>query len=168
MYSGSNMRDAVCRAVHPRHGVGGGAPFNFGRRRRAAGQKKSAAAMSGGVGVKNNFRQIFLLHAYPRPSDGSLSYFINISDSPYARPKRCIIATSIVHAKLHLDYYKSLFLNIDSTQISRIQAVQDAIVRAVTKTPRHHNITHVLKTLRWLRIPDSNRIQSNITHLQGY
>src|SRR6218665_2073130 len=36
-----------CRAVRRRHCVGGGAPVNFGRRRRAAGPKKSAAARRG-------------------------------------------------------------------------------------------------------------------------
>jgi len=38
------------RAVRRRHCVGGGAPVNFGRRRRAAGPKKSAA-----WAAKNNF-----------------------------------------------------------------------------------------------------------------
>src|SRR6218665_3318360 len=53
------------------------------------------------------------------------------------------IATSIVHAKL--DYCNSLFLNIDTTQISRLQAIQNALARAVTKTPKYHHITPVLK-----------------------
>ena len=53
------------------------------------------------------------------------------------------IATSIVHAKL--DYCNSLFLNIDVTQINRLQAIQNALARAVTKTPKHHHITPVLK-----------------------
>src|SRR6218665_1166091 len=47
------------------------------------------------------------------------------------------IATSIVHAKL--DYSNSLFLNIDVTQINRLQAIQNALARAVTKTPKHHH-----------------------------
>src|SRR6218665_3817834 len=53
------------------------------------------------------------------------------------------IATSVVQAKL--DYCNSLFLNIDTTQINRLQAIQDALARAVTKTPKHHHITPVLK-----------------------
>src|SRR6218665_957081 len=53
------------------------------------------------------------------------------------------IATSIVHAKL--DYCNSLFLNIDITQINRLQAIQNALARAASITPKHHHITHVLK-----------------------
>jgi len=66
------------------------------------------------------------------------------------------IATSIVHAKL--DYCNSLFLNIDTTQINRLQAIQNALAvslaRAVTKTPKHHPITPILKKLHWLKIPE--------------
>src|SRR6218665_2908399 len=41
-------RARVCsRAACQRHCVGGGAPVNFGRRRRATGPKKSAAARRG-------------------------------------------------------------------------------------------------------------------------
>ena len=51
------------------------------------------------------------------------------------------IAASIVHAKL-LNYCNSLFLNIDFTQINRLQAIQNALARAVTKTPKHHHVHH--------------------------
>src|SRR6218665_139440 len=61
------------------------------------------------------------------------------------------IATSIVHSKL--DYCNSLFLNLDSTQIQRLQLIQNSLARAVTRTPRHHHITPVLKSLHWLKIP---------------
>src|SRR6218665_1176102 len=47
----------------------------------------------------------------------------------------------------------SLFLNIDVPQINRLQAIQNALARAVTKTPKHHHITPVLKKLHWLKIP---------------
>src|SRR6218665_2875987 len=62
------------------------------------------------------------------------------------------IATSIVHAKL--DYCNSLFLNIDVTQIHRLKAIQNALARAVTKTPKHHHITPVIKKLHWLKISE--------------
>jgi len=62
------------------------------------------------------------------------------------------IATSIVHSKL--DYCNSLFLNLDSTQIQRLQLIQNSLARAVTRTPRHHHITHVLKSLQWLKVPE--------------
>ena len=64
------------------------------------------------------------------------------------------IATSrpIVYAKL--DYCNSLFLNIDITQISRLQAIQNALASAVIKTTKYHHITTVLKKLHWLKIPE--------------
>src|SRR6218665_2235833 len=61
------------------------------------------------------------------------------------------IATSIVHSKL--DYCNSLFLSLDSTQIHRLQLIQNSLARVVTRTPRHH-ITPVLKSLHWLKIPE--------------
>src|SRR6218665_4093631 len=62
------------------------------------------------------------------------------------------IATSIVHS--NLDYCNSLFLNLDSTQIQRRQLIQNSLARAVTRTPRLHHITPVLKSLHWLKIPE--------------
>ena len=70
------------------------------------------------------------------------------------------IAISIVHAKL--DYCNYLFMNIDVTQINRIQAIQDAVARAVTKTLKHYHITPVLKKLHWLKIPE--RIEYKLYH----
>src|SRR6218665_3361917 len=63
-----------------------------------------------------------------------------------------IIVTSIVHSKL--DYCYSLFLNLDSTQIQRLQLIQNSLARAVTRTSRHHDITPVLKSIHWLKIPE--------------
>src|SRR5688572_33461709 len=51
----------------------------------------------------------------------------------------CTIATSVVHSKL--DYCNSIFYNIDSSQIKRLQTVQNALARAVTNTPKHHHTT---------------------------
>src|SRR6218665_3254796 len=67
----------------------------------------------------------------------------------------------IVHTKL--DYCNSLFLNIDVTQINRLQVIQNALARAVTKTPKHHHITPVLKKLHWLKIPE--RIEYKVISL---
>src|SRR6218665_2905673 len=63
----------------------------------------------------------------------------------------CTITTSIVHFKL--DCCNSLFYSINSSQIKRLQTIQNALARAVTKTPKHHHITSVLKSLHWLKIP---------------
>ena len=40
---------------------------------------------------------------------------------------------------LNLFHCNSLFLNIDITQIKRIQTIQNALARAVTKTPKHYH-----------------------------
>src|SRR6218665_2688841 len=58
----------------------------------------------------------------------------------------------LVHAKL--ECCNSLFLNLDITQINRLQAIQNALARAVTKTTKHHHINPVLKKLHWLKIPE--------------
>src|SRR6218665_2278576 len=77
------------------------------------------------------------------------------------RPRALYIATSIVHSKL--DYCNSLFYSINSSQITRLQTIQNALARAVTKTPKHHHITPVLKSLHWLKIPQ--RIHYKIASL---
>src|SRR6218665_3642992 len=35
-----------------------------------------------------------------------------------------------------------------------IELIQNSLARAVTRTPRHHHITPVLKSLHWLKIPE--------------
>src|SRR6218665_2932749 len=40
------------------------------------------------------------------------------------------------------------------SQIHRLQLIQNSLARAVTRTPRHHHITPVLKSLHWLKIPE--------------
>src|SRR6218665_2494098 len=75
--------------------------------------------------------------------------FMHIRDLRRIRPMldfktASTIATSIVHSKL--DYCNSLFLSLDSTQIHRLQLIQNSLARAVTRTPRHHHITPVLKS----------------------
>src|SRR6218665_3520827 len=71
------------------------------------------------------------------------------------------IATSIVYSKL--DYCNSLFLTLESSQIQRLQLIQNSLARAVTRTPKHHHITIVLKSLHWPKIPE--RIHFNILSL---
>src|SRR6218665_1344891 len=64
----------------------------------------------------------------------------------------CTIATSIVHSKL--DYCNSLFYGINSSK-KRLQTIQNALARAVTKTPKHHHITPILKSLHWVKVLQS-------------
>jgi hypothetical protein len=61
-----------------------------------------------------------------------------------------LIATSLIHTKL--DYCNSLFLNLPSCLIDRLQLIQNAAARAVSRTKRLDHITPVLKSLHWLRI----------------
>jgi len=90
-------------------------------------------------------------------SNLSRSCFMHIRDLHLIRPMfdsktASTIATSIVHSKL--DYCNSFLLNLDSTQIQRLQIIQNSHARAVTRTPRHHHITPVPKSLHWLKIPE--------------
>jgi endonuclease/exonuclease/phosphatase family metal-dependent hydrolase len=62
------------------------------------------------------------------------------------------IATSLVHSKL--DYCNSLYLNLPSSQIRRLQLVQNAAAQIVSRTSRIHHVTPILKSLHWLKIPE--------------
>src|SRR6218665_37259 len=106
---------------------------------------------------------ILVLHFDPHLSFSNHIYNLSRSCLMHMRDLRRIrpmldfktasnIATSIVHSKL--DYCNSLFLNLDSTQIQRLQLIQNSLARAVTRTPRHHHITPVLKSLHWLKVPE--------------
>jgi hypothetical protein len=59
-------------------------------------------------------------------------------------------AIVLVHSKL--DYCDSLFLNLPANQLDRLKLVLYYAVRTVTKTPRFHHITPILKSLHWLKI----------------
>jgi hypothetical protein len=61
-----------------------------------------------------------------------------------------LIATSLIHTKL--DYCNSLFLNLPSCLINRLQLIQNAAARAVSRAKRFNHITPVLKSFHWLRI----------------
>src|SRR6218665_1951247 len=87
------------------------------------------------------------------PAPASCTYAISAASDP------CL--TLKLHPPLpppsstqKLDYCNSLFLNLDSTQIQRLQLIQNSVARAVIRTPRHHHITPVLKSLHWLKIPE--------------
>ena len=71
------------------------------------------------------------------------------------------IATSLVLSKL--DYCNCLLLNFPSTQTNRLQLVLDSATSAVTKTPKFHHITPILKSLHFLKI--NERIQYKVLSL---
>src|SRR6218665_2382348 len=68
------------------------------------------------------------------PAPASCTYAISAASDP------CL--TLKMHPPLpppsstqKLDYCNSLFLNLDSTQIQRLQLIQNSVARAVTRTP---------------------------------
>ena len=63
---------------------------------------------------------------------------------------RSSIPSSPIYSKI--DYCNSLFLNINSQQLNRLQLILNSTARAVTKTPKFHHITPHLKSLHWLKI----------------
>ena len=60
------------------------------------------------------------------------------------------IAASIVHSKL--DYCNSLYYNLPKSQTNRLQVIQNSLARAVVKAPKFCHVTHILKSLHWLKI----------------
>ena len=71
------------------------------------------------------------------------------------------IATALVHSKL--DYCNSLYYMLPSTQLNKLQVIQNSLARAVTKIPRFCHISPVLKSLHWLKI--KQRIEYKIISL---
>src|SRR6218665_2467151 len=92
-----------------------------------------------------------LFHAYPRPSP----------NSPYARSKNCIYHRYIYSP--HQTRLLQFSLLQHRRHPNRLKAIQNALARAVTKTPKHHHITPVLKQLHWLKIPE--RIEYKVISL---
>ena len=60
------------------------------------------------------------------------------------------IATSLIHTKVN--YWNSLFLNLPRSQLDRLQLILNSAARAVSRTPHFTHISHVLKSLHWLKI----------------
>ncbi len=72
-----------------------------------------------------------------------------------------LIATAIIHSKL--DYCNSLYLNLPSFRLNRLQLIQNAAARAISNRCKYEHITPVLKSLHWLKIRE--RIQYKIISL---
>ncbi|XP_078103106.1 uncharacterized protein LOC144515831 [Sander vitreus] len=71
-------------------------------------------------------------------------------------------AEKLIHAFIssRLDYCNSLLLGISSTNINRLQLVQNSAAQLITRSKSWHHITPVLKQLHWL--PISHRITYKI------
>ncbi len=69
---------------------------------------------------------------------------------------------TIIHAFVssRLDYCNSLFLCLNKTSIDRLQLIQNAAARLLTRTTKHCHITPVLESLHWL--PVGYRIQFKV------
>jgi len=94
----------------------------------------------------------------------SKSCFLNIRDLRHIRntidqTTVCTIATSLIHSKI--DHCNPLLLNLPATQMNLLQLFLNSAGRAVTKTPKFHHITPILKSLHWLKI--NERI--SLTHI---
>jgi len=63
-------------------------------------------------------------------------------------------AKTVVHAfiSMHLDYCNSLLCRICDTLLRRLQSVQNAAARVITRTPRRDHITPILHHLHWLPV----------------
>jgi hypothetical protein len=102
----------------------------------------------------------------PQISSLSSNCFYHIRDLRRIRPfidfkTASTIATSIVHSKL--DYCNSLYHNLHQTQINRLQLIQNALARTVTRTPKSHHISPVIKSLHWLKVKE--RIEYKVIYL---
>jgi hypothetical protein len=96
----------------------------------------------------------------------SKACFFHIKDLRRIRPyldlrTASTIATSLVHSKL--DYCNSLFLNLSSNQLNKLQFIQNSVARTVSCSSRFCHITPILKSLHWLKIRE--RISYKIVSL---
>ena len=66
--------------------------------------------------------------------------------------------TSLVNSRL--GYCNSLYYYLPTSQLHRLQLIQNALARAVYRTPLHSPISSVLHSLHWLHI--EQRIQYKI------
>ena len=102
----------------------------------------------------------------PHISSVSKSCFYHIRDLRRIRKTidlttACTIATSRVHSEV--EYCNSLLLNLPSTQLNRLQLVLNAAACSVTKTPKFHHLSPILKCLHWLKI--NQRIKYKVISL---
>uniref|UniRef100_A0A0E9XEA4 Uncharacterized protein n=1 Tax=Anguilla anguilla TaxID=7936 RepID=A0A0E9XEA4_ANGAN len=60
----------------------------------------------------------------------------------------------IIHAFIssHLDYCNSLFTCLSKTSLHRLQLVQNAAAKLLTRSPKRSHVMPILKSLHWLPI----------------
>jgi hypothetical protein len=79
--------------------------------------------------------------------------------------RRCLtVATTrtLIHALVttRIDYCNALLHGLPKCLLQRLQHVENSAARVVTKTPRRHHITPILKELHWL--PVESRIKYKV------
>ena len=83
--------------------------------------------------------------------------FWHIRDLRRIRPSLSLetaktIGAALVHSKI--DYCNSLFVNLPSCEINRLQFIQNSLARAIYRSPKFCHITPLLESLHWLRVPE--------------
>ena len=60
----------------------------------------------------------------------------------------------VIHAFIttHLDYCNALYVGVNQSSLSRLQLVQNAAARLLTKTRKQEHISPVLAALHWLPV----------------
>ena len=72
---------------------------------------------------------------------------------PYLSQEVC---ERLVHAFISskLDSYNSILYGLPVTELNKLQRVQNAAARLISRTPKSHHITSVLQQLHWLPVKD--------------
>ena len=72
---------------------------------------------------------------------------------PYLSQEVC---ERLVHAFISskLDSYNSILYGLPVTELNKLQRVQNAAARLISRTPKSHHITPILQQLHWLPVKD--------------
>ena len=73
------------------------------------------------------------------------------------RKTRCVLPASSVLMSLImtlLDYGSAVLASLPSHLLNRLQSVLNAAARLVCRTRKYDHVTHLLRDLHWLRVPE--------------
>ena len=85
-------------------------------------------------------------------------YTKNREDTPYLSQEVC---ERLVHAFISskLDSYNSILYGLPVTELNKLQRVQNAAARLISRTPKSHYKTPILQQLHWLPVKDRIRFK---------